>query len=144
MSKHNDDNKDEISITLSPIQVEQVMRAASKSPNGIVSNLLLAALDNAHDPPVGSHSGAYDLQRSSREALSAALEDPQLSQSLLRGLSVLACYGPDRPWRPIIELANRLGMSPSTTHRYVKTLKTIGLMEQDPATREYRPVALDE
>ena len=70
------------------------------------------------------------------------MEDPQLSQSLLRGLSVLACYGPDRPWRPISELSTRLGMSPSTTHRYVKTLKTIGLLEQDPARREYRPVAL--
>ncbi len=140
MSKH--DNKDDISITLSPVQVEQVMRAASKSPNGIVSNLLLAALDNAHEPPTGSSRKVYDLQRSSQAALNAALEDPQLSQSLLRGLSVLACYGPDRPWRPIIELSHQLGMSPSTTHRYVKTLKTIGLMEQDPTTREYRPVAL--
>lgn len=141
MSKH-EDNNDDISITLSPIQVEQVMRSASKTNNGTVSNLLLAALDNAHDPPQGSRRRAYDLQRASQEALNAALEDPQLSQSLLRGLSVLSCYGPDRPWRPIIELANQLGMSPSTTHRYVKTLKRVGLMEQDPTTREYRPVAL--
>jgi IclR-like helix-turn-helix domain-containing protein len=139
-----ENNKEDISITLSPVQVEQVMRAASQSPNGTVSNLLLVALDNAHDPPTGSHRGAYDLQRASQEALNAALDDPQLSQSLLRGLSVLACYGPDRPWRPIVELANQLGMSPSTTHRYVKTLKTIGLLEQDPTTREYRPVALEK
>ncbi|MGO9248468.1 MAG: helix-turn-helix domain-containing protein [Solirubrobacteraceae bacterium] len=145
MSKHSS-NKDDvsISITLSPLQVEQVMRAASQIPSGTVSNLLLAALDNAHEPPTGSNRGAYDLQRASQEALDAAMEDPQLSQSLLRGLSVLACYGPDRPWRPISDLSNRLGMSPSTTHRYVKTLKTIGLMEQDPATREYRPVALED
>lgn len=136
------DTQDGISITLSPVQVEQVVRAASKASDGAVSNLLLTALDNAHDPPPGSGRGAYDLQRSSLQALDAALEDPQLSQSLLRGLSVLACYGPDRPWRAIIDLAGQLGMSPSTTHRYVKTLKTIGLMEQDPATREYRPVAL--
>ena len=94
MSNHNSDNDDYISITLSPVQVEQVMRAASKSPSGTVSNLLLAALDNAHDPPTGSHRRAYDLQRASQEALTAALDDPQLSQSLLRGLSVLACYGP--------------------------------------------------
>ncbi len=141
MSK-NEDNHDDIAITLSPVQVEQVMRSASKNQNGTVSNLLLAALDNAHDPPSGSDRRAYDLQRASQEALDAALEDPQLSQSLLRGLSVLSCYGPDRRWKPIIELANQLGMSPSTTHRYVKTLKTVGLMEQDPTTREYRPVAL--
>jgi len=31
-------------------------------------------------------------------------------------------------------------MSPSTTHRYVKTLRAVGLLEQDSATREYRPV----
>lgn len=55
---------------------------------------------------------------------------------------MLACYGPDRRWRPIIELTGELGMSPSTTHRYVKTLKAIGLLEQDPTTREYRPVDL--
>ncbi len=37
MSKHDNDNdNDYISITLSPVQVEQVMRAASKSPNGTV------------------------------------------------------------------------------------------------------------
>jgi len=136
------DNQNDISITLSPVQVEQVMRAASKTREGVVSNLLLVALDNAHEPPTGASSRAHELQRASRAALNAALEDPQLSQSLLRGLSVLACYPPDRPWRSIIELAHQLGMSPSTTHRYVKTLKVIGLMEQEPVTREYRPVAL--
>jgi hypothetical protein len=142
MSTHED--KDDISIKLSPVQVEQVMRAASQTPNGTVSNLLLAALDNAYQPPNGSGERAYSLHRAAQEALSASLGDPQLSQSLLRGLSVLSCYGPDRPWRPIIDLATQLGMSPSTTHRYVKTLKAVGLLEQNPTTREYRPVAIDE
>jgi len=139
MSRH--DNQDDISITLSPVQVEQVMRAASKTRrDGVVSNLLLVALNHAYDPPEDAGPRGYELQRASQAALDTALEDSQLSQSLLRGLSVLACYGPDRPWRSIIEIAHQLGMSPSTTHRYVKTLKTIGLMEQDPTTREYRPV----
>lgn len=141
MSKHRDNHED-IAITLSPAQVEQVMRTANKAADGTVSNLLLAALDNVHDPPSGSGRRAFDLQRASQEALDAALTDPQLSQSLLRGLAVLSCYGPDRGWKSIAELATQLGMSPSTTHRYVKTLKTVGLMEQDPVTREYRPVAL--
>jgi hypothetical protein len=139
MSKHDEDLHD-ISITLSPLQVEHVIRAASRTRGGVVSNLLLVALNHAYDPPGGSSRGAHELQRASQAALEAALGDPQLSQSLLRGLSVLACYGPDRPWRSIVEIAHHLDMSPSTTHRYVKTLKTIGLMEQDPSTREYRPV----
>jgi DNA-binding IclR family transcriptional regulator len=60
----------------------------------------------------------------------------------LRGLAILSCYGPARPWRAIIDLAKELGMSPSTTHRYVKTLRAVGLLEQNPTTREYRPVAV--
>jgi IclR helix-turn-helix domain len=139
---------DEITITLSPLQVEQVMRAAGRNRNGTVSNLLLAALDNAYQPEEGSTKNGRakgrpsSLQKVTRAALEEALEDSQLSQSLLRGLAILASYGPDRPWRAIIDLAGQLGMSPSTTHRYVKTLRAVGLLEQNPSTREYRPVAV--
>jgi hypothetical protein len=133
---------DEITIALSPLQVEQVMRAAGQHRNGTVSNLLLAALDNAYQPPNGRKGTPSPLQKATRKALEEALNDPQLSQSLLRGLAILASYGPDRPWRAIIDLAQQLGMSPSTTHRYVKTLRAVGLLEQNPSTREYRPVAL--
>ncbi len=41
---------DEVTITLSSLQVEQVMRAAGRNRNGTVSNLLLAALDHAYQP----------------------------------------------------------------------------------------------
>jgi DNA-binding MarR family transcriptional regulator len=135
--------EDEISITLSPVQIEQVMRAAGQSRNGTVSNLLLAALDNAYKPTNGGKrtTKSKSLQKATQEALEDALTDPQLSQSLLRGLAILSSYGPDRPWRAIIDLAQQLGMSPSTTHRYVKTLRAVGLLEQNPTTREYRPVA---
>jgi DNA-binding transcriptional ArsR family regulator len=134
---------DEVAITLSPLQVEQVMRAAGRHRDGTVSNLLLAALDHAYEPASGNGGGKpSDLQKATRAALERALEDPQLSQSLLRGLAILASYGPERPWRAIIDLSEQLGMSPSTTHRYVKTLRAVGLLEQNPATREYRPVAV--
>ena len=134
---------DEVAITLSPLQVEQVMRTAGRHRNGTVSNLLLAALDHAYEPGTSNGGGRpSDLQKATRAALENALEDPQLSQSLLRGLAILASYGPDRPWRAIIDLSDQLGMSPSTTHRYVKTLRAVGLLEQNPATREYRPVAV--
>lgn len=132
--------KDEISMVLSPLQVEQVVREAGHQRGGTVSNLLLAALDNAYQPNNGGKPSS--LQKATRKALEQALGDPQLSQSLLRGLAILASYGPDRPWRAIIDLAQQLGMSPSTTHRYVKTLRAVGLLEQNPSTREYRPVEI--
>lgn len=137
----NTKKDDEISITLSAVQVEQVMRSAGQSRNGTVSNLLLAALDNAYKPGKDGKSKSSSLQKATQEALEDALTDPQLSQSLLRGLAILSSYGPERPWRAIIDLAQQLGMSPSTTHRYVKTLRAVGLLEQNPNTREYRPVA---
>jgi hypothetical protein len=131
----------DIAIALSQAQIEQVIRSAGMARNGTMSSLLIAALDNAHyehngDGPRSSLHDAAQL------ALSDALNDSQLSQSLLRGLAILSCFGPERPWRAIIDLAKELEMSPSTTHRYVKTLRAIGLLEQNPTTREYRPVAV--
>lgn len=130
----------DISIALSPVQIEQVIRSAGQAKNGAVSNLLIAALDNAHRSADGEQH--LPLREATQLALTDALSDPQLSQSLLRGLSILSCYGPERPWRAIIDLAKELDMSPSTTHRYVKTLRAVGLLEQNPMTREYRPVAV--
>ena len=132
----------DIAIVLSSTQIEQVIRSAGQASNGAVSRLLVAALDNAH---AGTNSDRYvarSLHEETKLALSSALGDPQLSHSLLRGLAILSCYGPERPWRAIIDIAKELDMSPSTTHRYVKTLRAVGLLEQDPMTREYRPVAV--
>lgn len=132
----------DIAIALSPAQIEQVIRSAGQTSHGTVSSLLVAALDNAHSAPYGDHQPRHSLHLATQNALTNALGDPQLSQSLLRGLAILSCYGPERPWRAIIDLAKELGMSPSTTHRYVKTLRAVGLLEQNPTTREYRPVAV--
>ncbi len=131
----------DIAIALSPAQVEQVIRLAGQTRKGTVSSLLVAALDNAHSAD-GNGNGRGLLHQAAQAALAEALSDPQLSQSLLRGLAILSCYGPERPWRAIIDLAKELHMSPSTTHRYVKTLRVVGLLEQNPTTREYRPVAV--
>lgn len=106
-----------------------------------MSSLLMAALDTGHYETNGDGRPS-SLHNAAQLALSDALSDPQLSQSLLRGLAILSCFGPERPWRAIIDLAKELEMSPSTTHRYVKTLRAIGLLEQNPTTREYRPAAV--
>ncbi len=103
-----------ISITLSPAQVDAVMRAATNSRAPDVSTLM---------------SGAH---------LQVDESDPRLSRSLLRGLSLLTRFGPEDDERGIIELANDLNMSPSTTHRYASTLVELGLLERCPRTRKYR------
>ena len=68
------------------------------------------------------------------------------SQSLERGLAILirvlvradSCIG-------VSELARELGLTRSTTHRYVATLARLGYLQQDAGTRKYRlgPRVLD-
>ncbi len=107
------DQQPPISITLSPAQIDEIVRAASRSRAPSVSTLL-----GGYMPPDNI--------------------DPRMSRSLLRGLSILACFGPDGGPRGIVELAGDLGMSPSTTHRYAFTLVELGLLERCPKTRKYR------
>jgi IclR family pca regulon transcriptional regulator len=66
-----------------------------------------------------------------------SLHGPRYSQSLERGLAILTCFTPHRPVRGIADIADDLGMSRSTTHRYVVTLVELGYLEQD-ARRKYR------
>jgi IclR family transcriptional regulator, pca regulon regulatory protein len=65
------------------------------------------------------------------------LREARYSQSLERGLSVLGCFTPARPVLGIADLADDLGMSRSTTHRYVITLQELGYLEQVRG-RKYR------
>ena len=67
------------------------------------------------------------------------------SQSLERGLAILQAFTPDRPALGISELARDLGLTRSTTHRYVATLAALGYLQQDEPTRKYRlgPRVLD-
>jgi IclR family pca regulon transcriptional regulator len=65
------------------------------------------------------------------------LREARFSQSLERGLAVLACFSAQRPVLGIADLADTLGMSRSTTHRYAATLVELGYLEQD-RSRKYR------
>jgi hypothetical protein len=102
-----------IAITLSPTQVDEVVRAASRG----------------RAPSISTVIGGY---------LPSDSDDPRLSRSLLRGLSLLTRFGPDGGARGIVELSRDAGMSPSTTHRYASTLVELGLLERDPKSRKYR------
>jgi IclR family transcriptional regulator, pca regulon regulatory protein len=65
------------------------------------------------------------------------LREPRYSQSLERGLAIMGCYTSERSVLGIAEIADELGMSRSTTHRYVSTLAVLGFLEQ-VAERKYR------
>jgi IclR family transcriptional regulator, pca regulon regulatory protein len=67
----------------------------------------------------------------------SGLREPRYSQSLERGLAILGCFTPERPVLGIADIADELGMSRSTTHRYVITLVALGYLEQG-ASRKYR------
>jgi IclR family transcriptional regulator, pca regulon regulatory protein len=65
------------------------------------------------------------------------LSEPRYSQSLERGLAILECFTPETPVLGIADIAGRLGMSRSTTHRYVTTLLALEYLRQG-AKRKYR------
>jgi hypothetical protein len=102
-----------IAVTLSPSQVDEILRAAARSRAPSVSTLV-----GGYMPP--------------------ETNDPRMSRSLLRGLSILTCFGPEGEARGILELARDLDLSPSTAHRYAFTLVEMGLLERCPRTRKYR------
>ena len=66
-----------------------------------------------------------------------SLREPRYSQSLERGLAILESFTPEQPVLGIADIADSLGMSRSTTHRYVTTLVALGYVEQG-ARRKYR------
>jgi hypothetical protein len=125
-----------ISITLSPMQVDEIVRAASHcgtpSVSRVIANLLAAPPGTANGA-LGAGGPVFGGQGDGgRDG------DSRLSRSLLRGLSILTCFGPDRPERGIVEMARDLGMSASTAHRYALTLVELGLLERCPKSRKYR------
>src|ERR1700691_5841431 len=80
-----------------------------------------------------------DASKNSQQATWSipSLREPRYSQSLERGLAILSCFTPARPVLGIAAIADELGMSRSTTHRYVITLVALGYLRQG-ASRKYR------
>jgi hypothetical protein len=147
----NGDEPISITITLSPAQVDEVVRAASQGRAPSISTLIANSL-SAPLQPEASPSATTDAPETAPRPADAEAAadrrpggymppdrvDPRLSRSLMRGLSILTCFGPDGGARGIVELAGDLGMSPSTAHRYALTLVELGLLERCPKTRKYR------
>jgi IclR helix-turn-helix domain len=112
--------REPVCIELSATQIDRVVRAASASGS---MSMLLSGLDGMRKMLV---AGPKQLKYA------------RLSRSLLSGLLVLASFPADRSYMRVTEAARMLDMSPSTTHRYLATLLVVGLLEQDPRTRQYR------
>ncbi len=116
-----------VSLELTQAQVEAIIRATADA-HGPSLNLLLSGLITEQAISEGSLEDRY----------SAELESGRLSHSLFRGLLILALFISGEEGRGVVEVARQLGLSPSTTHRYMTTLVAFGLLVQDPATRRYR------
>jgi hypothetical protein len=132
--KHQDGH----SAALSPVQVHDVVRAAALSRVPSVSPQRGASVVG----PRPSANGHGELSEEDdggprRGMLPSDSSDPRLSRSLLRGLSLLTCFDAQGGPRGIVDMANALGMSPSSAHRYALTLVHLGLLERSPRTRKY-------
>jgi DNA-binding MarR family transcriptional regulator len=106
-------------VELSPEHVDQVLQiAAAKGPiSAVLSGLMTVA-----SVPV---------------AALGQLENPRSSRSLLTGLLILAVLPVDGSLVRNADVARQLGMSQSTTHRYLGTLLVVGLVEHDEATSHF-------
>ncbi len=60
-------------------------------------------------------------------------------RSLARGLAVLAAFDRDTPTLSLRDIAARTGWNKGTAFRFASTLVELGYLEQDPATKRYRP-----
>lgn len=63
--------------------------------------------------------------------------DPRRSRSLEYGVAILRCYSGEHQALGIADLAEIVGISRSTIHRYAMTLVALGYLEQD-SKRKYR------
>src|SRR5260370_16699335 len=108
-----------VSITLSPAKVAGIVREASQGRAPSVSTLISKVLAAPLAPEGSARSGPLRRDGQAPEPvfggyLPRDTEDPRLSRSLLRGLSILTCFGPPAPERRIVALAAALVMSPTT------------------------------
>ncbi|HWE28492.1 MAG TPA: helix-turn-helix domain-containing protein [Polyangia bacterium] len=125
----------QITITLTPTQVDYVMRAVSRSTAPGISALLSGSLRMPAERGRARRSSGEEGRTRHGKPVEA---DRRLSRSLLRGLSILTCFASAEEERGIVELAREAGMSASTAHRYALTLIELGLLERAPNSRKYR------
>ena len=110
----------QIVLALSDAQVSQVVLQASG--------------DTTLAGPLSEIQDVDELRR----IMVPLIDDLTYSRSTFRAVFVLAAFPPDGSERELTAVARALGLSPSTTHRYVRTWTALGLLEQNPDSRRYR------
>jgi len=118
-------DNNQVAITLSGLQVEQILQAAATPDNGTDTSGLQFVLTQT----------GWTIADVAQDPL---FEDRGISQTLVLGLLVLASFPADGGEQGVRMLAGSLGMAPSTIYRFLKTLVAIGLLERNAMTREYR------
>ena len=111
-----------ISVALTALQVDEIVHAAAGAAGLTVA---LSGLRDTQELPGGLPE----------------IDERRFSRSLLAGLLVLASLQSDGADAGVAELARRLSMNASTTHRYLATLEAAGLIDRDPTTLRYRLAA---
>jgi IclR family pca regulon transcriptional regulator len=94
-----------------------------------------------HDAPQATRGPAdattsHDAPATPSRLLTPA-RDPRLSRSLEYGVAMLESFTAEQPTQGIAEMADLIGISRSTIHRYAITLIALGYLEQDNR-RRYR------
>jgi IclR family transcriptional regulator, pca regulon regulatory protein len=86
---------------------------------------------------VSSRDAVFESEPNDEGQRLPRLRDPSYSQSLERGLAILGCFTAERPVLGISDIAEQLGISRTSIHRYAITLRALGYLEQAPS-RKYR------
>ncbi|HUB37195.1 MAG TPA: helix-turn-helix domain-containing protein [Solirubrobacteraceae bacterium] len=115
--------------------MDEVLRTASRDRSPSIATVIADALAAPTD---GDGAELAEATATLRAHMPIGDIDPRMSRSVLRGLSILTCFGANGDSRGVVEIAEELDMSPSTTHRYTFTLVELGLLERCPRTRKYR------
>jgi predicted transcriptional regulator len=114
-----------VRIVLSRTQVKDVLRGVTEAKHGELRGFLLARTG--------------PLKKLNPVTEDELPDDLGVSRSLLRALMILRFLFLGGGEQQIYTISTGVGLSHSTTHRYLATLKKVGLVEQSE-TREYRLV----
>src|ERR1700734_2923030 len=114
-------DKRDIAIKLT---IDQIAQVVEESADAGPLERILAGLDS--------------MEEFRRVLIGLLDQGHKYSRSALRSLLVLSALPLDGTERELTEIADATGLATSSLHRYLKTWKAVGIVEQDPQSRQYR------